>query len=75
MEAKGKVIIKFKMNNNKPYIHKFIVYNSLKWWIIIGCNFLIRNRMTVTWDNDEKGRPIKVLKDQVRTIAKSPEHS
>ena len=31
--------------------------------------------MTIGWDDDENGKLIKVLKDQVRIIVKSPEHS
>ena len=31
--------------------------------------------MTLGWDNDENNNPIKVLKNQFRTIAKAPEHS
>ena len=43
--------------------------------IIAEQDFLIKNRMTLGWDDDENNKPIKVLKDQFRTIAKTPEHS
>ena len=72
MDAKGKVTIKFEING-KSYIHTFIVCSSLKSQIIIGHDFLIRNRMSIRWDDNKDGKPIKVLKDQVRTLVKSPE--
>ena len=31
--------------------------------------------MTLGWDDDKDNKPIKVLKDQFRTIAKAPEQS
>ena len=31
--------------------------------------------MTLSWDNDENNKPVKVLKDQFRTIAQAPESS
>ena len=74
MDAKGKVTIKFEING-KSYIHTFIVCSSLKSQIIIGHDFLIRNRMSIRWDDNKDGKPIKVLKDQVRTLVKSPEQN
>ena len=62
MDAKGKVTMKFEING-KNYTHIFIICSSLKRQIIIGQDFLIKYRMTIGWDNDENGKPIKVLKD------------
>ena len=31
--------------------------------------------MSIRWDDDKDGKPIKVLKDQVRTLVKPPEQS
>ena len=31
--------------------------------------------MTLRWDDDKNNKPVKVLKDQFRTIAKAPEQS
>ena len=58
MDAKGKVIIKFEINEQK-YMHTFIVCDSLTRQIIVGHDFLIRNRMSLGWDNDENNKPIK----------------
>ena len=52
MDAKGKVTIEFEINK-KHYTHTFIICESLKRQIVIGCNFIIRNRMTIGWDDDE----------------------
>ena len=57
------------------HTHTFIAYGSLKRQIIIGHDFQIRNRMTLGWNDDENNKPIKVLKDQFKTIAKMPEYS
>ena len=68
MDAKGKVTLKFNINS-RNYTHTFIVCGSLKQQIIVGRDFLIKNRMTLGWANDENNKPVKVLKDQFRTIA------
>lgn len=74
MDAKGKVIIKFKING-RTYTHTFIVSNSLKRQIITGYSFLIKNRMTLGWEDNENNKLIKVLIDQFRIIARAPDHS
>ena len=56
------------------YTHTFIVCGSLV-TNHVGRDFLIRNRMTLRWDNNENNKPIKVLKDQFRTVARAPEQS
>ena len=73
MDGRGKVTMKFE-KNGENYTHTFIIGGSLKRQIIIGRDFLIKKTMTVGWDYDKNGKPIKVLKDQVGIIAKSPEH-
>ena len=65
MDAKVKVTLRFDING-RNYTHTFMVCDSLKWQIIIGINFLIKNRMTLSWANDENNKPVKELKDQFR---------
>ena len=74
MDAKGKVTLKFDINN-RYYTHTFTVCGSLKQQIIVGRDFLIKIRMTLSWANDKNNKPVKVLKDQFRTIAQAPEPS
>ena len=70
MDTKGQVMLKFDINS-RDYTHTFIVCGSLKQQIIVGRDFLIKNRMTLGWDDDKNNKPVKVLKDQFRTIALS----
>ena len=74
MDAKGKVTLKFEISDRR-YTHMFIICDSLKWQIIIGQDFLIKNRMTLKWDDDKNNKAVEVLKDQFRTIVKAPEES
>ena len=72
MNAKGKVTIKFEING-KSYIHTFFICDKMKRQIMIGHNLLIKKRMSIGCDDDENGKPIKILKDQIRILTKPPE--
>ena len=74
MDVKGKVSLKFEINDRSNR-HIFIICSSLKQQNIIGLDFLIKNRITLRWDDDENNKPVEVLKDQFRTIAKVPKQS
>ena len=58
MNAKRKVMLKFDIHG-RNYTHTFMVCGSLKWQITVGRDFLIKNRMTLGWDDDENNKPVK----------------